>query len=106
MNHFSVCRNKIASNLVSVVVSVGLSIECVPCAALLTVSPLKPHEYRRFSLRCVFLRPSAKPLAGILSPQRLPFRHPGDWQYKSNQDTELLQHERNTDRKPPTAGGM
>jgi hypothetical protein len=42
----------------------------------------------------------------ILSPQRLPFRHPGDWQYKSNQDTELLQHERNTDRKPPIAGGM
>jgi hypothetical protein len=42
----------------------------------------------------------------ILSPQRLPFRHPGDWQYKSNQHTELLQQERNTDRKPPIAGGM
>ena len=28
----------------------------------------------------------------ILSPQRLPFRHPGDWHYKSNQQTELLQH--------------
>src|ERR1700719_4360827 len=27
----------------------------------------------------------------ILSPQRLPFRHPGDWHYKSNQRLELLQ---------------
>src|SRR6202040_1419343 len=41
----------------------------------------------------------------ILSPQRLPFRHPGDWQYKSNQRTGLLQPERQPDSKPPPAGG-
>jgi hypothetical protein len=28
----------------------------------------------------------------ILSPQRLPFRHPGKWQYKSNERIDLLQH--------------
>jgi hypothetical protein len=28
----------------------------------------------------------------ILSPQRLPFRHPGDWQYKSNEHKDLLQY--------------
>ena len=28
----------------------------------------------------------------ILSPQRLPFRHPGKWQYKSNERNDLLQH--------------
>ena len=28
----------------------------------------------------------------ILSPQRLPFRHPGDWQNKSNEHKDLLQH--------------
>ena len=30
----------------------------------------------------------------ILSPQRLPFRHPGDWQNKSNEHKDLLQHDR------------
>ena len=29
-------------------------------------------------------------LAGILSPQRLPFRHPGNWQYKSSEQMRLL----------------
>jgi hypothetical protein len=58
---------------------------------LLDFSLQKPHEYRGFSLPCVFLRPPAKPLAGILSPQRLPFRHPGDWLYKSNQEMWFLQ---------------
>jgi len=33
----------------------------------------------------------AEGLAGILSPQRLPFRHPGDWQYKSSQPRLFLQ---------------
>jgi hypothetical protein len=28
----------------------------------------------------------------ILSPQRLPFRHPGDWQYKVNEFGYFLQH--------------
>jgi hypothetical protein len=27
----------------------------------------------------------------ILSPQRLPFRHPGDWQYKVNEFRYFLQ---------------
>ena len=27
----------------------------------------------------------------ILSPQRLPFRHPGDWRYKFNQRQVFLQ---------------
>jgi hypothetical protein len=28
----------------------------------------------------------------ILSPQRLPFRHPGDWHYKLNESKELVQY--------------
>jgi hypothetical protein len=27
----------------------------------------------------------------ILSPQRLPFRHPGDWHYKLNESKDLVQ---------------
>ena len=30
----------------------------------------------------------------ILSPQRLPFRHPGNWHYKLNECKDLLQHHR------------
>ena len=28
----------------------------------------------------------------ILSPQRLPFRHPGDWQYKFSERSEFAQY--------------
>ena len=28
----------------------------------------------------------------ILSPQRLPFRHPGDWPYKLIESNDLVQH--------------
>ena len=28
----------------------------------------------------------------ILSPQRLPFRHPGDWHYKLNESKDSVQH--------------
>jgi len=48
-------------------------------------NPRNRSKYRRFSLCCVSLRIAAKCLAGILSPQRLPFRHPGDWHYKFNE---------------------
>ena len=33
----------------------------------------------------------------ILSPQRLPFRHPGDWQYKVSEFRYFLQHRHWTD---------
>jgi hypothetical protein len=28
----------------------------------------------------------------ILSPQRLPFRHPGNWHFKLNESKDLVQH--------------
>jgi len=47
------------------------------CAMLRGSSPRNPRNYKGFSLCCVLVRSAANRLAGILSPQRLPFRHPG-----------------------------
>ena len=55
------------------------------CTVVRGSNPRNRSKYRRFSLCCVSLRIAAKCLAGILSPQRLPFRHPGDWHYKFNE---------------------
>ncbi|MGB6498327.1 MAG: hypothetical protein WBF09_15115, partial [Candidatus Acidiferrum sp.] len=41
------------------------------------MKPRKPGKYILFSLCCVLVRNFSGCLAGILSPQRLPFRHPG-----------------------------
>jgi hypothetical protein len=39
--------------------------------------PRKLLKHSRFSGCCIWVKRAARPLAGILSPQRLPFRHPG-----------------------------
>ena len=42
----------------------------------------------------------------ILSPQRLPFRHPGDWQYKFSERQEFVQYSmRSGDLRPVTQAG-
>jgi hypothetical protein len=45
-------------------------------------------DFRCDAFFCVALQ---NRLPGFLSPQRLPFRHPGDWLYKSNQEMWFLQ---------------
>jgi hypothetical protein len=62
---------------VSVVVSVGLGNRCAVLPVGARCQVRNSPRIKRFSLCCILVREAAKWLAGILSPQRLPFRHPG-----------------------------
>lgn len=63
---------------VSVVVSVGFGDGARCCSALRAYPWATKAEIRGYSRCCVSVRFGAKRLARILSPQPLPFRHPGD----------------------------
>jgi hypothetical protein len=47
------------------------------CVRLRWDSSRNRHKHNRFSLCCVSVQSAAKWAAGILSPPRMPFRHPG-----------------------------
>ena len=62
------------------------------CGGVRTPRRERGCRIKRFACCSVLLRNDAEGLAGILSPQRLPFRLPRDWQYKSNEPKDLLQY--------------
>jgi hypothetical protein len=83
----------------------GLRFGARRCGGVRTPRRERGCGIKRFACSSVLVQNDAEGLAGILSPQRLPFRHPGDWHYKSNQH-DVVTATRHEWRWPRRSGAM